>query len=73
MAILDDIVARQDATIAAIKEVDAVVEALFDQIKELTGNGITPDAAAKLLAKEDEIDAAVAKVATDDEDAPPTT
>lgn len=67
MGKLEDIVARQNATLEAVQAVDAIVEDLFDQIKALTGDGITAEAAAVLLAKEDEIDAAVAKIASDDE------
>ena len=66
MGFLEDITARQEATLTAVKAVDTVVEALFDKIKELTGNGVSAEAAAILLAKQDEIDAAVAAVGTDD-------
>jgi len=67
MGKLEGIIARQNATLEAIKVVDDIVEGMFDDIKELTGNGITEEAAVKLLANEDKIDAAVAKIVSDDE------
>lgn len=70
MGRLEDVLARQQLTLDKVQAIDLVVEGLFQLIKDLTGDGITEDAAAKLLAKEDEIDAALGKVETDDE---PTT
>lgn len=66
MTELEKVTARQMATLAAIKEVDGKVEALFDKIKELTGNGVSEEASAILLAQQDEIDAELAKVTSDD-------
>lgn len=71
---LADVLQRQELTLQKVKAVDAIVEALFQQIKDLTGDGVTEAAAALLLAKQDEIDAALGKVETDDEpETPPTT
>lgn len=75
MGNLEKVSARQELTLERIKAVDKVVESLFQLIKDLTGDGVTETAAAKLLAKQDELDAALEKVPTDDEDEtpPPTT
>ena len=74
IAKLEDITNRQDATLEAVKAVDAAVESLFDEIKKLQNQGeISDSVAAVLLAKQDEIDAAIAKVATDEPVAEPET
>lgn len=70
---LAEVLQRQELTLNKVKAVDAIVEALFQQIKDLTGDGVTEAAAALLLAKQDEIDAALGKVETDDDETPPTT
>lgn len=66
MGLLDDLLAKMDEVKAEVAAADSAVEALFDQVKQLTGDGITQEAADKLNAKLDEVRAAVAKVATDD-------
>jgi len=70
MGKLEEVLARQELTLERVKAIDTVVEGLFQLIKDLTGDGVTEAAAALLLAKQDEIDAALAKVETDDEETP---
>lgn len=71
MGLLDDVKASQEATLAKVTAIsesvialDQSVEALFDQIKQLTGDGITKEAADALLANEAKIDAALDSLAT---------
>lgn len=67
MGRLEDLEAKLDAVKAHVEAVDTAVEGLYDQIKELTGNGISAEAADRLNAKIVDLEAAVAKVGTDDE------
>lgn len=64
MSFVSDMTEKLDALSAKVAAVDATVEALYEVIK--TTEGITPEAAAALTAKVDEISAAVDGVATDD-------
>ena len=69
MTRLDDLEARLEALRLAVVEVDNRVEDLHDFIRN--DEGISVDAKARLDAKLDEIDEALAKVVTDDETTPP--
>lgn len=69
---LDDVKQEIADLKAQVLEVDTAVEGLHDQIKQLTGDGITPEAAQSLLTQLAEVKSALDKVPTDDEaDAPP--
>lgn len=67
MGKLEEVEAKLDAVKTNVEAVDVAVEALYEQIKQLTGNGISDAAAERLNTKIAEIEAAVAKVGTDDE------
>lgn len=74
MAGLVEVQTGLDALNAKLVETDAVVEAMFVQIKDLTdqvaaltGSGITPEAAQALLDKIAVLSATAAKIQTQDD------
>lgn len=67
MGHLEDAEARLDKIEQTVKDVDAAVELLHDEVKALTGNGITQAAADRLNVKFDAIEKALGSVPTDDE------
>lgn len=66
MATLAEVTQKLDDLTANVKVIDATVEALFEQIKQLTGDGITPEAATALTEKIAEVQTALDAVTTDD-------
>lgn len=66
MATLQEVTTSLDDLKAAVATVDQGVEALYEQIKQFQGQGITPEVADQLLAKVQEVRSALDVVSTDD-------
>lgn len=59
--------AQQEEILAAVKEADRQVEALFKFIRSQSKDSISGEAAAALLAKGEEIKTALAAITTEDD------
>lgn len=70
MGQIEDLEAKLDAVKVNVEAVDTAVEGLYEQIKQMTGSGISNEAANRLNEKIVMIEEAVARVGTDDEPAP---
>lgn len=66
MATLTEVVASLDELKTTVETVDTAVEALYEQIKQFVGQGITSEVADQLMAKVADIRSAVEKVESDD-------
>lgn len=68
MGNLEDLEAKIDGLTEQAKQANETVEGLYKLISELTNNGISPEAAARLTAKLDTLKEELSKVPTDEPD-----